>query len=155
RSPWFKAPFTPEPSDRRASQRQEIIVICPEGAHFESQGQRPWNPDDVTTPTPPRPRGAGRGLGGGVGVTSPARGVAPGLRNMPLRGIFQSINPPGRLQSMPEPVPSEPTAQEPWLEAAASQDFGAWLDEHKLSLAFTTYQTAKLFLIGLQPDGRV
>ncbi len=27
--------------------------------------------------------------------------------------------------------------------------------EQKLSLAFTTHQTGKLFLIGLEPDGRL
>jgi uncharacterized protein (TIGR03032 family) len=36
-----------------------------------------------------------------------------------------------------------------------SRQFNAWLSEQKLSLAFTTYQSGKLFLIGLQPDGRL
>src|SRR5262245_51725667 len=41
------------------------------------------------------------------------------------------------------------------FELTASRQFTAWMAEHKVSLAFTTYQTGKLFLIGLQPDGRL
>lgn len=37
----------------------------------------------------------------------------------------------------------------------ASRQFASWLAEQRLSLAFTTYQTGKLFLIGLQADGRL
>ena len=40
------------------------------------------------------------------------------------------------------------------LELAPSRQFPNWLAEQKASLAFTTYQAGKLFLIGLQPDGR-
>lgn len=38
---------------------------------------------------------------------------------------------------------------------AASRQFPEFLAEHGASLAFTTYQAGKLFLIGLQPDGRL
>jgi uncharacterized protein (TIGR03032 family) len=38
-------------------------------------------------------------------------------------------------------------------EFMASRQFGAWLAEHNLSLAFTTYQSGKLFFIGLKGDG--
>jgi uncharacterized protein (TIGR03032 family) len=38
-------------------------------------------------------------------------------------------------------------------EFLASRQFGAWLGEHRLSLAFTTYQSGKLFFIGLKDDG--
>ena len=41
------------------------------------------------------------------------------------------------------------------LEITTSRQFTAWLAEHGLSLAFTTYQSGKLFLLGLQPDGRL
>ena len=44
---------------------------------------------------------------------------------------------------------------EPKLELTGSRQFTAWLAQHHVSLAFTTYQTGKLFLIGLQPDGRL
>ena len=41
----------------------------------------------------------------------------------------------------------------PQLELAGSRQFASWLREQHLSLAFTTYQSGKLFLIGLKPDG--
>ena len=47
------------------------------------------------------------------------------------------------------------TAGRPAFELLASRQFTGWLAEQRLSLAFTTYQTGKLFLIGLQPDGRL
>jgi uncharacterized protein (TIGR03032 family) len=48
-----------------------------------------------------------------------------------------------------------PTNAEPKLEITGSRQFNAWLAEQRISLAFTTYQTGKLFFIGLQPDGRL
>jgi uncharacterized protein (TIGR03032 family) len=48
---------------------------------------------------------------------------------------------------------SEPT--KPLLEIQVSRQFTAWLAEAGISLAFTTYQTGKLFFLGLQPDGRL
>ncbi|MDB5385456.1 MAG: hypothetical protein JWM11_1102 [Planctomycetaceae bacterium] len=51
---------------------------------------------------------------------------------------------------------SSPTSgPTPQFELLASRNFSAWLAEQRLSLAFTTYQAGKLFLIGLQPDGRL
>ncbi len=41
------------------------------------------------------------------------------------------------------------------LELTTSRQFSAWLAEQRISLAFTTYQAGKLFLIGLQPNGRL
>lgn len=43
----------------------------------------------------------------------------------------------------------------PKLEIDTSRQFTAWLAERKSSLAFTTYQAGKLFLIGLREDGRL
>ncbi|MCY2976643.1 MAG: TIGR03032 family protein [Planctomycetota bacterium] len=43
----------------------------------------------------------------------------------------------------------------PALEINASRQFTNWMLEQKLSLGFTTYQAGKLFLLGLQPDGRL
>jgi hypothetical protein len=43
----------------------------------------------------------------------------------------------------------------PKLEIAGSRNFSSWLREERVSLAFTTYQTGKLFLIGLRPDGKL
>jgi uncharacterized protein (TIGR03032 family) len=45
--------------------------------------------------------------------------------------------------------------REPLFELTASPYFSAWLAAQRASLAFTTYQTAKLFLIGLQLNGRL
>ena len=47
------------------------------------------------------------------------------------------------------------SGQAPKLEITTSRQFTSWLAEHSASLAFTTYQTGKLFLIGLQTDGRL
>ena len=46
-------------------------------------------------------------------------------------------------------------AAAPALELLASRQFTAWLAEQRLSLTCTTYQAGKLFLLGLQPDGRL
>lgn len=47
---------------------------------------------------------------------------------------------------------STPTPQ---LEIAGSRNFTSWLREQRASLAFTTYQSGKLFLIGMRPDGKM
>lgn len=47
------------------------------------------------------------------------------------------------------------TAAEQKLEILSSRQFPEWLIEQRLSLAFTTYQAGKLFLIGVQPSGRL
>jgi uncharacterized protein (TIGR03032 family) len=44
---------------------------------------------------------------------------------------------------------------EPWLEVTGSPHLANWLAEHHVSLAFTTYQTGKLFLLGRHPEGRL
>jgi uncharacterized protein (TIGR03032 family) len=44
---------------------------------------------------------------------------------------------------------------EPWVEVTGSPRLWSWLAEQNLSLAFTTYQTGKLFLLGRHPDGRL
>lgn len=41
------------------------------------------------------------------------------------------------------------------LKISTSTHFNDWLNENYLSLAFTTYQAGKIFLIGLQPKGRL
>jgi uncharacterized protein (TIGR03032 family) len=47
-----------------------------------------------------------------------------------------------------------PTKQ-PWLEALGSRHFASWLGEQNVSLALTTYQAGKLFLVGRQTGGRI
>lgn len=39
------------------------------------------------------------------------------------------------------------------LSVSCSPGFPAWLKEQRVSLAFTTYQTGKLFFLGLRPEG--
>jgi len=43
----------------------------------------------------------------------------------------------------------------PPLSLNCSRHFLSWLHEQKLSLAISTYQTNRLFLIGIKPDGRL
>src|SRR6478735_3327820 len=49
----------------------------------------------------------------------------------------------------------EQRMDKPQLEVTGSRLFTAWLAGAKASLAFTTYQAGKLFLIGMKPDGRL
>src|SRR5262245_56109111 len=51
------------------------------------------------------------------------------------------------------PGPSPPAPEEPWIEVTSSSQFGAWLAEQQISLAFTTYQADKLFVLGRHPSG--
>ena len=44
---------------------------------------------------------------------------------------------------------------EPKLALTGSRQFPSWLAEQGASLGFTTYQAGKVFLIGLQPDGKL
>jgi uncharacterized protein (TIGR03032 family) len=44
---------------------------------------------------------------------------------------------------------------EPWVEVTGSPHLSIWLAEQQVSLAFTTYQTGKLFLLGRHPEGRL
>ena len=46
-------------------------------------------------------------------------------------------------------------AEAPWIEVTGSPHLASWLAEQRLSLAFTTYQTGKLFLLGRHPDGQL
>jgi uncharacterized protein (TIGR03032 family) len=55
---------------------------------------------------------------------------------------------PAESSSMIDPKP-------PALAFHGSRLFTTWLKEAKVSLAMTTYQAGKVFLLGLQPDGRL
>jgi uncharacterized protein (TIGR03032 family) len=46
-------------------------------------------------------------------------------------------------------------ANEPWVQVTGSPRLWNWLAEQQVSLAFTTYQTGKLFLLGRHPEGRL
>lgn len=47
------------------------------------------------------------------------------------------------------------TPEPPKVELTGSRQFTSWLHEQKASLAFTTYQSGKLFLIGIGEEGRL
>jgi uncharacterized protein (TIGR03032 family) len=44
---------------------------------------------------------------------------------------------------------------EPWVQVTGSPRLWSWLAESQVSLAFSTYQTGKLFLLGRHPEGRL
>lgn len=48
--------------------------------------------------------------------------------------------------------PRTETSNEPWVQVLGSRYFAAWLAEHRVSLAFTTYQAGKLFFLGRKAD---
>lgn len=70
---------------------------------------------------------------------------------------------PARQPRADKPVTEAKTAQpadsadrpDVRLEIAASRQFNAWMAEQNLSFAFSTYQSAKVFMVGLQPTGRL
>lgn len=55
------------------------------------------------------------------------------------------------MSTVPPPQP----APAPWVEITASRQFPEWMAQSRLSLAFTTYQSGKLFLVGLKADGKL
>jgi uncharacterized protein (TIGR03032 family) len=62
-----------------------------------------------------------------------------------------SAAPRGEETQAVEPRPSVAPA----FSIDTSRQFAGWLAEQHISLAFTTYQSGKLFLLGLRPDGRL
>ena len=61
----------------------------------------------------------------------------------------------GSRQDEPGDKPSGSSSPKPVFELTTSPHFSAWLAARRASLVFTTYQTGKLFLIGVQPSGRL
>ena len=47
------------------------------------------------------------------------------------------------------------TAAPAKFEITPSRQFEGWMTEQRVSLAFTTYQAGKLFLVGMNPNGRL
>src|SRR5262249_3317574 len=50
---------------------------------------------------------------------------------------------------------THPSPAEPWLEVTSSRGCPDWLAEQNIGLACTTYQTGKLLLLGLRPNGQL
>src|SRR5262249_30687686 len=75
----------------------------------------------------------------------------------------ESIDAAGGVGRAPEPATPEPGAppggkggkEGAPLDVSCSRQFTSWLAEQRASLAFTTYQAAKLFFVGLQPNGKL
>jgi uncharacterized protein (TIGR03032 family) len=57
--------------------------------------------------------------------------------------------------SEPRPKPATDAPPEPLFSLDASRGFEAWLAEQNCSIAFSTYQVGKVFLIGLKPDRKL
>ena len=51
------------------------------------------------------------------------------------------------------PQEAQPAADQ--TQISVSRGFGNWLSRNRCSLAFTSYQTGQLFLVGLLPNGQV
>jgi uncharacterized protein (TIGR03032 family) len=62
---------------------------------------------------------------------------------------------PASEPSRAAPGPGEPAKATPVFELTTSIHFAAWLGALRASLVFTTYQTGKVFFIGLAPSGRL
>ena len=52
----------------------------------------------------------------------------------------------------PEAIGARVPDGEPWLQVQGSRHFLDWLAESRVSLAFTTYQTGKIFFVGRKLD---
>jgi uncharacterized protein (TIGR03032 family) len=56
----------------------------------------------------------------------------------------------------PAPATAAPAApKQPATNLSVSRGFADWLRAHRTSLAFTSYQTGQLFLVGVTPNGTV
>lgn len=53
------------------------------------------------------------------------------------------------------PEESSAGATKPWLNAQGSRYLLDWLAEQRVSLAFTTYQTGKLFFVGRKQNNSI
>ena len=63
---------------------------------------------------------------------------------------------PYRSTGQPHAPGAEPPPQAPGTTSiSVSRGFNAWLRNHRTSLAFTSYQTGQLFLVGAHPNGTV
>jgi uncharacterized protein (TIGR03032 family) len=51
-----------------------------------------------------------------------------------------------------ETTGTNPSPEEPWIEVTSSRNFASWMMSQRVSLAFTTYQTGKLFFLGVKEN---
>lgn len=55
----------------------------------------------------------------------------------------------------PQPQQGQPGQPQPQTKMSVSRGFANWMSLQRCSIAFTSYQTGKLFLVGLTPDKKV
>ena len=53
---------------------------------------------------------------------------------------------------MSTPLAAEAASNQPWLNVLGSRHWMEFLDEQRLSVGFSTYQTGKVFFVGQKPD---
>ncbi|NEX93027.1 TIGR03032 family protein [Caulobacter sp. 17J65-9] len=63
------------------------------------------------------------------------------------------FTPPSDVEAPTAPAPGRKAAEQ--TKISVSRGFSGWLGAQRCSLAFTSYQTGKLFLVGRMPDGKV
>ena len=70
-------------------------------------------------------------------------------------GADSAKQPPGVAVAQAQTAPAPPPPDAGQTRISVSRGFAGWLGRTRCSLAFTSYQTGQLFLVGLLPDGRV
>lgn len=63
------------------------------------------------------------------------------------------VTPPANAGTAPTAPPAAPVADQ--TRIGASRGFSAWLTKNRTSLAVSSYQSGRLFLVGTMPDGTV
>jgi hypothetical protein len=71
------------------------------------------------------------------------------IRLTRYRGSVDDIESPASLWKGKQVLASHADNPEPKLEVVGSRQLPQWMHEQRVSFAFTTHQTGKLFLIGL------
>jgi len=70
---------------------------------------------------------------------------------MPVRSVPSSLTDLPMTESLPDSAASNPLS----LEVHVSPQFVSWLAKEQISLALTTYQSSRLLLLGVNPEGRI
>ena len=90
----------------------------------------------------------GAAKSGGKNITVPSTAA---LRQQAVRGQAGGAKPAGQQQAKQ----AAPAAKQGKIEIMASRQFTNWLADQNASLAFTTYQVGKVFLLGLREDRKI
>lgn len=85
---------------------------------------------------------------GGKNKTVPSTAA---LRQQAVRGQAGGARPAGQQQAKQ----AAPAGKQGKIEIMASRQFTNWLADQNASLAFTTYQVGKVFLLGLREDRKI